>query len=102
MKGEREEICAIIYVDNPDSIRLAERLGFWITGSAKEVFRGKDYPHHKYSLYLNQDKDMIYLLLHKELLKMLIIEDCYLGTIPEIKLLKDRTNIIPYGSLAQI
>ena len=53
------EICAIIYVDTPGSIRLAEKLGFKITGSAKEVFRGKDYPHHRYSLYLNRDKDKI-------------------------------------------
>lgn len=48
-----KEICAIIYVENHKSIHLAEKLGFVVSGSTKEVFRGKDYPHHRYSLYLN-------------------------------------------------
>jgi len=48
-----KEIIACIYIDNQRSIRLAENLGFLLSGSSYEVFRGNKYLHNRYSLYLN-------------------------------------------------
>lgn len=47
-----KEISACIYIDNQRSIRLAEKLGFVLSGSSYEVFRGQKYLHHRYSLDL--------------------------------------------------
>lgn len=47
-----KEICACVYVENPKSIKLVENLGFVLSGSRVEVFRGDKYPHNLYSLYL--------------------------------------------------
>lgn len=49
-----KEIKACIYVENPMSIRLAEKLGFVESGTYYETFRGKEYLHKKYSLYLSK------------------------------------------------
>ncbi|WP_346917289.1 GNAT family N-acetyltransferase [Clostridium sp.] len=48
-----KEIIACIYIDNQRSISLAENLGFLLSGSSYEVFRGNKYLHNRYSLYLN-------------------------------------------------
>lgn len=45
------EIVANISVANEKSIRLVEGLGFAISGTRMELFRGKEHPHHVYSLY---------------------------------------------------
>jgi ribosomal-protein-alanine N-acetyltransferase len=47
------EICASVSVENQKSIRLVKNLGFVLSGSCLEVFRGDEYPHHVYSLYMN-------------------------------------------------
>ena len=47
-----EEIVACIYFDNHRSIRLAEKLGFVLSGSSNELFRDKEYLHNIYSLKL--------------------------------------------------
>lgn len=47
-----KEIKACIYVDNEKSKQLAEKLGFIVSGSSYEVFRGKKYPHKVYTLYV--------------------------------------------------
>jgi len=47
-----KEISACISIDNKRSIRLAENLGFVLSGSSYELFRGKKYLHNIYSLYL--------------------------------------------------
>ncbi|BCN31092.1 GNAT family N-acetyltransferase [Anaeromicropila herbilytica] len=46
-----KEIIACVSIDNQKSIRLVENLGFVISGSYNEIFRGKEYLHHRYSLY---------------------------------------------------
>lgn len=46
-----KEINACIYIDNDKSIRLAEKLGFVLTGSKFEIFRGREYLHNIYSLF---------------------------------------------------
>ncbi|WP_026477466.1 GNAT family N-acetyltransferase [Alkaliphilus transvaalensis] len=45
-----KEINACIYIENHKSIGLAEKLGFVLTGSKHELFRGKKYLHSIYSL----------------------------------------------------
>jgi ribosomal-protein-alanine N-acetyltransferase len=47
-----KEINACIYTENHKSISLAEKLGFVLTGSKYELFRGKKYLHSIYSLTL--------------------------------------------------
>lgn len=47
-----QEINACIYIENSRSIALAEKLGFVLTGSKYELFRGKKYLHSIYSLNL--------------------------------------------------
>lgn len=47
-----KEISACIYIDNARSIRAIENLGFVLSGSSYELFRGKEYLHNRYSLYL--------------------------------------------------
>lgn len=47
-----KEIEACISVDNRKSICLVEKLGFVLSGSKYEVFRGKKYLHNVYTLYL--------------------------------------------------
>ncbi len=49
-----KEISACISIDNPRSIRLAENLGFVLSGSSYELFRDKKYLHNRYSLYLTK------------------------------------------------
>jgi ribosomal-protein-alanine N-acetyltransferase len=49
-----KEIRACIYVDNQKSIRLVENLGFVMSGTYYESFRGNEYLHNIYSLYLPQ------------------------------------------------
>lgn len=46
-----KEIIACIYINNQKSIRLAENLGFVLSSSSCEVFRGNKYLHNIYSLY---------------------------------------------------
>ena len=48
-----KEISACIYIDNQRSIRLVESLGFILSGSSYELFRGEKYLHNRYSLYLD-------------------------------------------------
>jgi [ribosomal protein S5]-alanine N-acetyltransferase len=50
------EISACIYIDNKRSIRLAEKLGFALSGSSYELFKGKEYLHSIYSLYVTRLK----------------------------------------------
>jgi ribosomal-protein-alanine N-acetyltransferase len=47
-----KEIIACVYIDNHRSIQLAENLGFVLSGTSYEIFRGKEYLHNRYSLYL--------------------------------------------------
>lgn len=47
-----KQINACIYIDNTKSIRLVEKIGFVLTGSKYELFRGENYLHNIYSLYL--------------------------------------------------
>ena len=47
-----KQIDANIFVDNVKSIRLLEKFGFTVTGSRNYVFRGREYPHKIYSLYI--------------------------------------------------
>ncbi|MBU3146670.1 GNAT family N-acetyltransferase [Clostridium sp. CF012] len=47
-----KEINACIYIENQRSIRLAENLGFVLSGSSYELFREKEYLHNRYSLYI--------------------------------------------------
>jgi ribosomal-protein-alanine N-acetyltransferase len=54
-KMHLKEISACIYIDNLRSIRLAESLGFVLSGSSYEIFRDEKYLHNRYSLYLNQE-----------------------------------------------
>ena len=49
-----KEINACISIDNERSIRLVEKLGFVLSGSSYFLFRGKEYPHNRYSLYLTK------------------------------------------------
>ena len=44
-----KEISACIYIDNQRSIRLVENLGFTLSGSSYELFRGEKYLHNRYS-----------------------------------------------------
>ena len=48
------EISACIYIDNQRSIRLAENLGFVLSGSMYESFRNKEYLHNIYSFYVTK------------------------------------------------
>lgn len=48
MKAETVE--AHIYPENANSVRLAEKFGFVLTGSYYEIFRGEKYPHGIYTL----------------------------------------------------
>lgn len=48
-----KEIIACISVDNQKSIHLAEKLGFAISSSYYELFRGEKYLHNRYSLFLD-------------------------------------------------
>lgn len=45
------EIKACIYFDNHKSTHLVEKLGFVLSGTMYQTFRGKDYLHNIYSLY---------------------------------------------------
>ncbi len=47
-----KEISACIHAENQPSILLIEKLGFVRTGSEQVSFRGKEYEHFRYSLYL--------------------------------------------------
>jgi ribosomal-protein-alanine N-acetyltransferase len=53
-----KEISACVYVDNPRSIHVVEKLGFVVTGTEYEIFRDKKYLHNRYSLYLNNEKEV--------------------------------------------
>lgn len=46
-----DEISACIHTENQPSIRLIEKLGFVQTGSELVSFRGREYPHFRYTLY---------------------------------------------------
>lgn len=48
-----KEINASIYIDNHRSIRLVENLGFVLSGTSYELFRGEKYLHNRYSLKRN-------------------------------------------------
>lgn len=47
-----KEIIADIYVENIKSINVVEKIGFEFTGSKNYTFRGKDYSHKVYTLYI--------------------------------------------------
>lgn len=51
-KMQVKEINACIYLENEKSIRLVKNLGFSISGSSVELFRGKEYLHNIYALFL--------------------------------------------------
>jgi ribosomal-protein-alanine N-acetyltransferase len=53
-KMDIEEICANIYIENQKSKKLAESLGFVVSGYTSEFFRNQEYKHYKYSLYLRK------------------------------------------------
>jgi len=45
-----KKINACVYIKNDPSIKTVEKLGFVLTSSKNEQFRGVDYPHHIYTL----------------------------------------------------
>jgi ribosomal-protein-alanine N-acetyltransferase len=47
-----EQIDANVFVDNIKSIKLLEKFGFVLTGTKDYLFRGKEYPHKIYGLYI--------------------------------------------------
>ncbi len=47
---EIKKIHACIYIRNEKSISLVQRLGFRLTGTRNETFRGKEYLHNMYTL----------------------------------------------------
>ena len=47
-----KQINANIFADNIKSIKLLEKFGFIVTGTKNYLFRGKEYPHEIYSLYI--------------------------------------------------
>lgn len=47
-----KQVTACIYLENIKSIRLVEKIGFRLTGSKYELFRGENYLHNIYSLSL--------------------------------------------------
>lgn len=47
-----KEINVSISINNERSIHLAKKLGFALSGSSYELFRGKKYLHNRYSLFL--------------------------------------------------
>ena len=51
-KMDIKEICANIYIDNIRSIHLVEKFGFIQSDTYNELFRGKEYLHYRYSLYI--------------------------------------------------
>jgi len=55
-KMKIQEINACIYVDNSKSIRLVKKLGFKLNGSKNELFRGKEYLHDVYTLFIKTHK----------------------------------------------
>ena len=52
-KMDVKEIRACIYIDNQRSSHLVENLGFVLSNSSYELFRGKKYLHNIYSLYVD-------------------------------------------------
>jgi len=46
------QIDANVFVDNIKSIKLLEKFGFVLTETKNYSFRGKEYPHKIYSLYI--------------------------------------------------
>lgn len=52
LKMQVKEISACIYLENEKSIRLVKGFGFTLSGSHTEVFRGEEYMHNIYSLFL--------------------------------------------------
>lgn len=51
-----KEISACIYIDNQRSIHLVENLGFSLSDTYHENFRGKKYLHNIYSLSINNSQ----------------------------------------------
>jgi ribosomal-protein-alanine N-acetyltransferase len=54
-----KQIDTNIFVDNKKSIKLLERFGFILTGSRNYLFRGREYPHKIYSLYINCEEKKV-------------------------------------------
>ena len=52
-----KEINACIYVDNSKSIRLIDKLGFKLNGSKTETFKGKEYLHDVYTLFIGNGSE---------------------------------------------
>jgi ribosomal-protein-alanine N-acetyltransferase len=50
-----KEIIANIYIENIKSINVVKKLSFELTGTREYLFRGKDYPHKVYTLYMNKN-----------------------------------------------
>ncbi|HOH98213.1 MAG TPA: GNAT family N-acetyltransferase [Candidatus Cloacimonadota bacterium] len=51
-----EELCAVIYVENLASIKIAERNGFHQTGTRYDTFHDQQYLHYLYKLKLKEWK----------------------------------------------
>jgi ribosomal-protein-alanine N-acetyltransferase len=47
-----KQIDANVFIGNIKSIKLLAKHGFTVTGSRNYIFRGKEYPHKIYSLYI--------------------------------------------------
>lgn len=54
IKMKLKELNACIFMDNTNSIKLAEKFGFILNGTYNEIFRGKEYLHNIYTLFLNK------------------------------------------------
>lgn len=52
LKMQVKEISACIYVENEKSLRLAQSFNFTLSGSITVIFRGEEYKHNIYSLFL--------------------------------------------------
>ena len=53
-KMKLKEINACIFIDNINSIKLIEKFGFILNGKYNEIFRGKEYLHNIYTLFINK------------------------------------------------
>jgi ribosomal-protein-alanine N-acetyltransferase len=54
-----KRIDANIYDENNKSIRLVKKIGFIVTGSKNYLFRGNEYPHKIYTLYIKEKNELI-------------------------------------------
>ena len=50
------EVSAHIFIDNIKSLNLVRNLNFLENGSYNEIFQGKEYFHHIYTLWLGSNR----------------------------------------------